>query len=302
MSRPLPNLPSQTREGLCLFCASPKYRPSFLPPTQFNEKVFEYRECLDCHLHFLFPNLTEDDLKKLYASSYHDAFYFKKEAPSARNLKLLQRMGIAETILDFGCGDGGFIKECERLGFKCTGVEFDPELVTRLKRENSQSAYWVANDFYEQNEETYDLIHLGDVLEHMSNPREFLLKIKKYLKPHGSLMVHGPLENNSNWAFFLRKTVFSLKKKLWGKRFADHAPFHTFFASRKNQLHFFEMMGFRTSYVEIYEEAWPFVEKWSEVKTPGQFLKYVIARFSIAFSKLLPHWGNRLSYLGQLHG
>ena len=96
----------------CLFCYSSNIgKASYPRSTRFNNKLFEYKKCNDCGLIFIDPLPAGDDYDKMYEKSYHDEFYFKDTVPDYTNwFKLFEKYSKEKSVLDYGCGDGGFLK------------------------------------------------------------------------------------------------------------------------------------------------------------------------------------------------
>lgn len=287
--------PSETK---CLFCGATKSKESFYAPIHFNDKRFVYRECLSCRLNYNVPLLTEDDYEKLYNVSYHDKYYFKEERDFNKQIDILKQAKDIFSVIDFGCGDATFLNSLQKNNFACTGVEFNPELVKRLRLTYPDIAFYTVEDFFEKNVQ-YDCAHLGDVLEHMVQPAETIKNLSTKIRPGGYLFVEGPIEHNASLGYYFRKSFFSLTKKLNPARVADGAPYHTFLANKKNQLNFFNLMGYSTFLMEIYEAAWPFPEKLTEAKSFKLMVQYIVAKMSLTIAKVFRQLGNRFYYLGK---
>jgi 2-polyprenyl-3-methyl-5-hydroxy-6-metoxy-1,4-benzoquinol methylase len=284
----------------CLYCGSSSNIPTNFPrATSFNSKVFSYRRCLDCDLVFVNPVPNEVDYIAMYANSYHDSFYFRESGREFVKLdQVFQQHAKGSHLLDFGCGDGSLLKYFADRGFIGTGVEYAPELVARLSAERGhREKYMIAKEFWSSSE-LFDIIHLGDVLEHIGNPIHHVEALIRRLKPNtGILVVEGPLEDNSNAALAIRKIVSAIKISLAPTSLADHAPYHVTFSNAKNQRQFFERLDLHTLLYSIAEQSWPYPSKPS--CRPGAFLKFSVGAMSISLSKAVPlQWGNRFTYVG----
>lgn len=95
-------------------------------------------------------------------------------------------------ILDIGCGDGHFLHLCKQKGFKCTGVEGSKNLSSYAssvtKSKIIQGLY--NKDMFPEN--SFDIITLIQVLEHISEPRKVLEIVKYHLRPKGILAIEVP--------------------------------------------------------------------------------------------------------------
>jgi len=280
----------------CLFCLSSRIENASYPrSTIFNNKQFNYKRCKDCGLVFIDPLPNDDDYGKMYAASYHNEFYFNETAPDYTNwFQLLQQFSKGKNLLDYGCGDASFLKFFHQKGYQCTGVEYDPELVSRLRKENPGIRFFTVDDFWKQNE-TFHIIFMGDVLEHMATPAGFLKNLHDKLSNNGLIAAQGPLENNAHLALNVRKFFSGLKGS---KSMASHVPYHISFSNAKNQEMVFRNSGLETKYFKVFETTWPFPGQFSF--SPAAGFQYLVAKTSIALSKMLPgKMGNRFLYIGE---
>ena len=93
-------------------------------------------------------------------------------------------------LLDFGCGDGRFIKLAEEAGWDCTGIDFDPEAVAMAQADGLN----VSAGGYEALEKAggFDYITLSHVIEHVHQPRQVVEACFKALNPGGVLWMETP--------------------------------------------------------------------------------------------------------------
>ena len=101
------------------------------------------------------------------------------------------------SILEIGCGTGGNLSMLSSLG-KLTAVEMDLKASEVAKRKNIHKT----NDIkvlvgslpnnMPTIENKFDLICMFDVLEHIQEDKEALIKIKSYLKESGRLIITVP--------------------------------------------------------------------------------------------------------------
>lgn len=282
----------------CLFCESSQSKKSYYPPFNFNNKRFEYITCKNCGLVYLSPLLNGDDLNTLYSIDYHNEFYFQQEKTYAPQLTLLKKHKPSGRLLDYGCGDASFLKYFQSQGYNLIGAEYNPAMVSRLRESNPAIEFITIQHLLETDNTTYDIIHLGDVLEHLVNPREIITRLRKKLSPGGVLFVEGPIEHNFHLAYPTRSIYFEVRKLLQPRRVVAMRPFHIFFSNRTNQKKLFEDLGMKTNYYEIFEWAWPYPASWKTSPSLKLKLEYVIGKVSVASSKMIKGWGNRFYYLG----
>jgi 2-polyprenyl-3-methyl-5-hydroxy-6-metoxy-1,4-benzoquinol methylase len=209
----------------------------------------------------------------------------------------IQSFGKFNSVLDYGCGGGQFVVEAIKNGFLVTGTEYNPELVTNLSGAFPKASFQTINDFFNSTS-TFDIIFLCNVLEHLTNPKEIMLKLKSRLNSNGVIVLEGPIENNFNLTQITRKIIFYIRKNLFNKK-AAHTPTHILYSDRKNQEQFFKDIGFDTLYLKIEESNWPYPSDYNECKSLMQKMMYFIATFSVKMSKLFSFWGNNFTYIGR---
>jgi len=114
------------------------------------------------------------------------------------------------SILDVGCGTGiGITFPIASLGYKILGIDID---LTSIEEANKINIYPNASFFNEFIEEKADLkdkdidiIICSEVLEHVPNPFNFLLSLKRCLKKEGIIILTTP--NGYGW-FEFEKFVY----------------------------------------------------------------------------------------------
>lgn len=102
-------------------------------------------------------------------------------------------------ILDIGCGEGTFLQELSDLGFdNLDGME--PFIEKQINNENFTIFKSFLDDFYPKKQ--YDLIFLKDSLEHMDNPYQNLLNVKRLLKDDGYMIISIPVKTDYFWSLY----------------------------------------------------------------------------------------------------
>jgi len=104
----------------------------------------------------------------------------------------LEDFQIPEQIswLDYGCGSGDLLETCKQLapGTRIYGFDVD-ERGKAFIESTLKGAFF--QDFDSINE-SFDVISLSHVLEHISNPVTFLRKLRPFLAPNGKLLIQVP--------------------------------------------------------------------------------------------------------------
>ncbi|QCX41142.1 class I SAM-dependent methyltransferase [Aureibaculum algae] len=151
------------------------------------------------------PQPKEEDLGKYYESedyiSHSDTkksvvdklYHSVRSYTIKKKVKLINSLNADEkTILDIGAGTGDFLAACKNDGWKVTGVEPNEKAVELLNSKLGGSRVQIFSDINELNSESYDVITMWHVLEHVPNLKEYIAKLKLLLKPNGTLIVAVP--------------------------------------------------------------------------------------------------------------
>ncbi|WP_459188418.1 class I SAM-dependent methyltransferase [Parabacteroides sp. APC149_11_2_Y6] len=103
------------------------------------------------------------------------------------------------TVLEIGCGEGGNIQPFLDLGCKVTGIDLNGVQIEKAKdfyanHPNYSNLSLICRDIYQVTDldETFDIIIIRDVIEHIPNQERFLPFIKRFLNPRGVIFVAFP--------------------------------------------------------------------------------------------------------------
>lgn len=97
----------------------------------------------------------------------------------------------APSVLDIGCGNGGFLHLARSAGWTAHGVDPDPEAVSICNREGLDVRVADLSEL-EAEQRRFDLLTLSHVLEHLHDPVAALATCFRLLKPGGRLWLETP--------------------------------------------------------------------------------------------------------------
>ena len=149
-----------------------------------------------------------------------------------------------EKVLDIGCAKGGYGKRVKEIypNVKVFGVEMSKPLAEQAKIHYDK--VWIGKFEDIDISEIFDVINIGDVLEHTYDPWFFLKKVNSLLKPGGYLI--GSIPNVSHWSI-----VKSLMEGRW-----EYVPVgllcisHIRFFTEESLLEIMEESGFIPDIIE----------------------------------------------------
>jgi 2-polyprenyl-3-methyl-5-hydroxy-6-metoxy-1,4-benzoquinol methylase len=145
-----------------------------------------------------------------------------------RNRLLLEWVGEGKRVLEVGCSTGYMSRALVERGCGVTGIEGDPTAAERAR------AYCQAVHVLDLNapdwiavfpERGFDVVLLGDVLEHLVMPDGALLQLREVLNSDGALVVSLP--NVVHWITRLKILFGRFDYEPWGTLDHTHLRFFT---------------------------------------------------------------------------
>lgn len=188
----------------CPVCGSESQHP-FLEAEDHNvsNDLFKIVECKDCSFRFTSPIPTEETIGDYYKSDNYVSHSGTKKGLVNRVYHIVRSRAIKQkenlaskytkdkTILDIGCGTGDFLGYCKAHNWNTMGLEPDVSARKIALEKNAIEAKNLSH-LYEIEENTFDVISMWHVLEHVYNLNEDIEQYKKILKKQGTLMVAVP--------------------------------------------------------------------------------------------------------------
>jgi len=177
----------------------------------FTTPTRRYVRCPTCDLVFLHPRPTRDSVEDYFRENY-DGDYGVVEASNDRQpvyqsvlQHLAQYRSSPGSLLDVGCGGGGFLLLCRREGWSCSGVELSKQAAIRA----AQKGITVVSPYALERGEWakhFDVVTLINVLETVANPVMMLRQATALLAPGGLVIVratnglfHLPMRKPARW-------------------------------------------------------------------------------------------------------
>lgn len=166
--------------------------------------------CRVCEMVYLNPRPAAESIAQFYPDDY--ACY---QAPLRRGWrawmkKQRARLGRGESLtglpmhgagqlLDFGCGSGWFAHRMQERGWNVTAMDFSPHAARRVREAFGLSVLVGTLPHAEIQPASFDMITMGQVLEHVYDPRAIIAAAARALKPGGRLVISVP--NLASWGF-----------------------------------------------------------------------------------------------------
>lgn len=214
---------------------------------------YPIRRCSNCELLFVHPQPSKEELSKLYSASYFSrgnkyvAALDPKHDPNWLNdqskVKVVKRWCSGGHLLDIGCALGGFLAVAKEHGFEVEGVE-----VVEYAAEQARTKLRIkvaSSDIYSAQlaPESYDVITMWDVIEHLTDPNLAFEKILRALRPKG-------------YVAFSTGDVWSTWARLTGKRWQLLTPpQHLYFFSERSMSGLLKRHSFSVKEID-YQGKW----------------------------------------------
>ncbi|MFA5339117.1 MAG: class I SAM-dependent methyltransferase [Candidatus Omnitrophota bacterium] len=223
---------------------------------------FPHVKCKSCGLVYVNRILNNDEYKKLWsAEDSWEAVLESTEQIKMQALEARYSLDIAEFyfdskekndigICDVGCGPGTLLGEAKKRGYYAFGVEPN----RRCHKFLTEKEIDYIGDFFPLKQEIkrrFDCIFLLNTLEHLREPLETVLEVKKILKPKGIIFISVPcmdalvnrimhekagvFAGHSHIQFFSRETLSMLFEKA-GFEVLEHETIITEIGVIKNYL------------------------------------------------------------------
>lgn len=97
-----------------------------------------------------------------------------------RRYEALRDFCKGKRVLEFGCGNGGFLRRIRDVAADVTGIELMDEARKRISKEGIKTFKTIS-----ETQEEYDVICMFNVIEHLNNPDEILRDIQEVLADRG---------------------------------------------------------------------------------------------------------------------
>jgi SAM-dependent methyltransferase len=217
------HLPAEVETlGRCLACGGRSLRPQALAYVH-EDRRYPLVECRACGMRFLDPRPAPATLARFYDAAYFesdfrcgrsDATAYDDAAFRDEHQGLLDAFsqygapgppgssgspgspGSNGRLLDVGCATGGLLSAAIARGWQAEGVEISAEAAAHARARGLTvfQGDLIAARFPDQ---SFDLVYMGDVLEHVPDCRAVVDEVARVLRPGGRFYLRGPITTHS---------------------------------------------------------------------------------------------------------
>lgn len=196
----------------------------------FEKDWFRYVRCRNCSMVYMNPRLTDAATHQFYNSEanaiYNESKFDQVSSSSIRddranlaNLHSIDRYrhSVKGNLLEIGSAKGYFLQKARELGYRVYGLELNKKLWQYSRELLGDTILNV--DLLEAQfpSEMFDVIYMRDLIQHIPNPKTFLLECHRIAKPGCTLFI-----GTHNISGFIPKIVKSKYTPIFGFMEPNH--------------------------------------------------------------------------------
>jgi len=263
----------RTKIEKCPVCHSPELH-DYLKTEDFSVTNEEYQlqECKICGLVLTQNHPVQDEIGKYYEFEEYISHTDTQEGLMnrlyhlARNFMLVKKRRIIEkkvkggNLLDIGCGTGYFLNHMHENFWVVTGIEQDKD-ARKFGEEKFGLEVYGTEKLAELQDDTYDVITMWHVLEHVHNLDDYLNNIKRLLKDDGLLVLALPNKDSYDAMHY---------KEYWA---AFDVPRHLWHFNIKSLSTLIERFGFNVEKIKAMPLDGAYISMLSEKHKGGGIMK-----------------------------
>ena len=190
--------------------------------------IFELIENKEFGFLETFPQPSPEKLPEYYKSDdyishtdskrnfFEKAYHLVKKISLAQKIKLINACGSSEkTLLDIGCGTGDFLKIAQDNQWQIFGIEPNAQART-IANYKTGNRVFDTEALSKFQPESFDVITLWHVLEHLPNLEQQIQIFKKALKKDGTLIIAVPNHGSFDAKYYKQFwAAYDVPRHLW---------------------------------------------------------------------------------------
>lgn len=165
-----------------------------------SKEIFELHHNPEYDLLITFPKPSLEKLPSYYESEnyishtdgkrslFERMYHLIKKSALRNKIKLINAQSEKGKLLDIGAGTGDFLVVAKNDGWDTTGIEPSEKAKSIAITKGVDFAAGLSD----LKDHSFDVITMWHVLEHVPNLDEYILELKRLLKPTGSILIAVP--------------------------------------------------------------------------------------------------------------
>jgi SAM-dependent methyltransferase len=187
----------------CPLCGASGPSDFLLAPDRFHLRSEKYRlvRCAKCACVWQPEPPAPETMGAHYTDGYHNAIMRAGEANNGARWKLrnelISKFKKGGKILDIGCSSGAFLGTMDKTKWELYGTEISPDTAEIARMNTGGKIFTGEASGAAYRPDYFDVITSFDLLEHIHDPRSFLMKVREWLRPGGIYCLNLP--NLDSW-------------------------------------------------------------------------------------------------------
>lgn len=132
-----------------------------------------------------------------------------------------ETLGPGRRLLEVGCASGAVLEAAAARGWSVQGVEYSADAADEARAHGVPVVLGGIADA-RLPDAAFDVVFLGDVLEHVPDPAATLREVARVLAPGGAFALRGPMATNS----LARRLGLAVMDALGKRLFLREPPYH----------------------------------------------------------------------------
>ncbi len=270
----------------CSCCKGTQGRPLYTEmKSVYTQTSYTIVQCLNCTNGITFPSIAQNELNKIYSETYLYPIHLLalgekkyRARAMAKYIRDLSPSATHRTVLEVGCMFGYLLQELKD-EYKVKGIDIGEDAIRYCKEQGLDVRDTSIENFISSSDEKFDLIVISHVLEHLVQPGQVLMQLRKHLNPGGKIYILVPNYKSITANFF---------RRYWGWW---QVPVHVNHFNVKSLTLLAENSGYKSQHIRLkggdslmlllnFINLFSFPNK---NKAPGRFQKLIIGTFTRIF-------------------
>ena len=227
-----------------------------------SKEIFELHHNPEYDLLITFPKPTLEKLSSYYESEdyishtdgkrslFERLYHLIKNIALKNKVKLINAQSEKGKILDIGAGTGDFLVVAKNDGWQTTGIE--PS--SKAKKIALNKGVNFAANLSDLESHSFDVITMWHVLEHVPNLDEYIIELKRLVRPTGTIIIAVPNFKSFDAEYYGRFwAAYDVPRHIW--HFSKIA-IDKLFAEKEMKLVEVLPMKFDSFYVSLLSEKY----------------------------------------------